>query len=61
MIVKNSKICGGDPIIKGTRIPVALVLANIRDEVCFNDICQEYHITLEDLVKGNITAKNSRL
>lgn len=49
LIVKDIKICGGVPTIKGTRIPVELILANIRDEVCFDDICQDYHITLDDI------------
>lgn len=49
LIIKDKKICGGVPIIKGTRIPVTLVLANIRDEVCFEDIMDDYHITLEDI------------
>lgn len=50
LIVKDPKICGGVPIIKGTRIPVALILANICDEVYFDDICQDYHITKEDII-----------
>ena len=41
LIVKDSKICGGVPIIKGTRIPITLVLANICDDICFDDICQD--------------------
>lgn len=49
MIIKDSKICSGVPIIKGTRIPITLVLANICDEICFDDICQDYHITKEDI------------
>lgn len=49
MIIRDLKICGGVPTIKGTRIPVTLILANIRDEVSFEDICQDYHITLDDI------------
>lgn len=49
LIIKNKNICGGTPTISGTRIPVTLVLANIRDEVAFEDICNDYHITLEDI------------
>ncbi len=49
MIIKDKKICGGVPIISGTRIPVTLVLNNIRDEVCFEDIIEDYKITLEDI------------
>jgi len=38
---KRFKDCRGVPIIKGTRIPITLVLANICDDICFDDICQD--------------------
>lgn len=65
MIVENKKICGGNPTVSGTRIPVTLVLANIRNEVTFEDICDDCHITLEDIrdclkfAMNNIECKGS--
>lgn len=50
MIVEKKKICGGCPTIKGTRITVSIVLANIRDGVTFNEICEDYHISKEDIM-----------
>ena len=49
MIIKDSRICGSDPTIKGTMIPVTLILYNIRDGVSFEEICQDYHITVKDI------------
>lgn len=49
MIIKDFNICGGVPTIKGTRIPVEVILYNIRDEVSFEEICQDYHITVENI------------
>ena len=50
MIIKDKNICGGSPTIKGTRITVGVVLANIRDEVSFVEICEDYHITKQDII-----------
>lgn len=49
MIIKDKNICGGSPIIKGTRITVAVILANIRDGIPFAEICDDYHITKQDI------------
>lgn len=49
MIIKDKNICGGNPIIKGTRITVAVVLANVRDGIPFAEICDDYHITKQDI------------
>jgi len=32
----------GDPCIKGTRIPVAMVVGSLADGLSFDDIRQEY-------------------
>lgn len=50
MIVKDKHICGGNPTIKGTRITVGVILANVRDEASFTEICEDYRITKQDIV-----------
>lgn len=60
MIVKDKNICGGCPTIKGTRIPVLVVLTNIKDEVSFSEICNTYGITRKD-IKDCIDYANSIL
>ena len=49
MIVKDKNICGDCPTIKGTRIPIYVVLANIKDESSFSKICNTYGITRKEL------------
>ena len=49
MIVKDKNICGDCPTIKGTRIPIYVVLANIKDESSFSKICNTYGITRKDI------------
>ena len=40
----------GDPCIKGTRIPVAIVVGSLADGMTFDDILQAYpQLTREDL------------
>lgn len=50
-ISANLTICGGKPCIKGTRIPVAMVLELIEDGLTFDDILQSYYpsLTVEDI------------
>lgn len=50
MIIQDKNICGGCPTIKGTRITVSVILANVRDEVPFQEICEDYGITKEDIM-----------
>ncbi len=50
-IYSNPKILGGKPCIKGTRIPVAMVLELLEDGLTFNEIIQDYYpqITRQDI------------
>ena len=49
-IVVNPKILGGKPIIKGTRIPIYIILRMLRDGASFNEILNEYpRLTIEDI------------
>lgn len=42
----------GMPLIKGTRIPISLIVACFKDEMTIGEICVEYHITKEDVVNA---------
>lgn len=47
----NLNICGGKPCIKGTRIPVAMVLDLLEDWLTFEEILHDYypHLTVTDI------------
>ena len=46
----NPEICHGKPCIKGTRIPVYLILEMLEHGLSFTEILEEYpHITIEDI------------
>jgi len=42
----DPKICGGKPCIKGTRIPVTMVLELLEDGLSFDEILRDYYPTL---------------
>ena len=48
----DEKKLSGMPLIKNTRIPVSLIVACLKDEMTFEDICEEYKITKEDIEKS---------
>ena len=44
----NPKICGGDPVFKGTRIPICLVLDLIEGGVAIPEIRRRYYPQLSE-------------
>ena len=48
----DEKKLGGMPVIKHTRIPVSLIIACLKDEMTFQEICEEYKLTEEDIEKA---------
>lgn len=56
----NPKVCNGKPVIKGTRIPVFVVLEQIAAGESWNDILAGYpELTKEDLQAALLYAKAS--
>jgi uncharacterized protein (DUF433 family) len=63
LIESNPEILGGKPIIKGTRIPVALIYELVGLNYTLNEILEEYpHLDRQVLLKvielGNDALKN---
>lgn len=48
-VFMNTKILGNMPVIKGTRIPVSLIVACFRDGMTLEEISNSYNVTLEDI------------
>ncbi len=48
-IVSDPAILGGEAVIKGTRIPVALILGHLAAGMSTDEIIYEYDLTIEDI------------
>lgn len=46
----NEGIRFGKPVIKGTRVPVELILGRLAGGMGFEELMREYEITLEDIL-----------
>jgi uncharacterized protein (DUF433 family) len=49
-IIIDKKIMHGKPVIKGTRIPVSLIVGSLAGGMTYEKICEEYMITKEDIL-----------
>jgi uncharacterized protein (DUF433 family) len=48
-IVIDPRICHGKPIIRGTRMPVSLVVGSLAGGMSFEELEREYSLTREDI------------
>lgn len=48
-IVIDPNICHGKPVIRGTRMPVAIVVGSLAGGMTFEEIQREYEVTAEDI------------
>jgi uncharacterized protein (DUF433 family) len=56
----DPRVCGGTPVIKGTRIPVAVILDQLREDVSWESILEGYPaLTAEDIRAAIDYAKSS--
>ncbi|MCK4491170.1 MAG: DUF433 domain-containing protein [Candidatus Altiarchaeales archaeon] len=49
-IIFDPRIRHGKPIIKGTRVPVEVVLGSLAGGMNIKEICKEYEITKKDVL-----------
>ena len=48
-IVSDSEILGGEAVIKGTRVPVSLVLGHLASGMSVDEIAYEYDLKRDDV------------
>lgn len=48
-VVADTSILGGKPVIKGTRVPVTLVLGQLASGMSMEEIMYEYYLSLENI------------
>lgn len=54
IIVRNPKICGGEPVIKGTRITLRSLLATLAEGVKTEKILKDYPTLTEEKLRSVI-------
>ena len=48
-IVIDPKVCHGKPVVRGTRMPVSLIVGSLAGGMSFEEVQREYSLTLEDI------------
>jgi len=48
-IVIDPKECHGKPVVRGTRMAVALIVGSLAGGMSFEDVQREYALSLEDI------------
>ncbi len=48
-IVIDPAICDGKPVIRGTRLPVTVVVGSLAGGMTFEDVQREYDVTVDDI------------
>ena len=49
-IAIDTEVCHGKPVVRGTRVPVALVLGSLAGGMSFEEIQAEYDLVREDIL-----------
>ena len=58
-IVVNERVRFGRPVIKGTRVPVDLIVAKLAGGMIYEEVMTEYDLTKEDILAAlNYAAKH---
>jgi uncharacterized protein (DUF433 family) len=56
----NPRVCNGKPVIKGTRIPVSIILEQIAEDVTWDALLKGYpELTRDDIHAALIYARES--
>ena len=53
-IMRNPKICGGEPVIKGTRVTVRTILASLAEGASIQEILEDFPTLSEQDVRAVI-------
>jgi uncharacterized protein (DUF433 family) len=48
-IVIDPAICHGKPVIRGTRMPVTLIVGSLAGGMSFEEVQREYQLSIEDI------------
>jgi uncharacterized protein (DUF433 family) len=54
LIVRDPRICGGEPVVRGTRVPVRTILASLAEGAWIDQILADFPTLTEEQVRGII-------
>lgn len=54
LIERNAKICGGEPVVRGTRVTVRTILASLAEGAWIDQILVDFPTLTEEQVRGVI-------
>jgi uncharacterized protein (DUF433 family) len=55
-IVQDPKICGGDPVVRSTRVPVRTVLASLAEGATIEKILEDFPTLTEEGIRAVIAS-----
>jgi len=53
-IVRHPKLCGGEPVLKGTRVTLRTVLASLAEGATVQEVLEDFPTLTEDDVRAAI-------
>jgi len=53
-IVRDPKVCGGEPVIKGSRVTVRTILASLAEGAGIEEILEDFPTLTEEAVRAVI-------
>ena len=53
-IVRHPKVCGGEPVLKGTRVTLPSVLASLAEGATTEEVLEDFPTLTEDDVRAAI-------
>jgi uncharacterized protein (DUF433 family) len=53
-IIRDPQICGGEPVIKGTRVPIRTILASLAEGARIEEILEDFPTLMENDVRAVI-------
>jgi uncharacterized protein (DUF433 family) len=53
-IVRDPKICGGEPVIKGTRVTIRTILASLAEGAAIQEIIEDFPTLKEEDLRAVI-------
>ncbi len=48
-VISDSEVLGGEAVIKGTRVPVSLILGHLAGGMSIEELVYEYDLTIENI------------